>query len=90
MRTGTLHTYLACGVGSKPQGLFRALTRGYNHWASGRMDQLQVHTMHPQYCHVCATAIHSMKAGLYSVYILLCKKGQFSDIEAATCDCATG
>ena len=36
--SGTLYTYLACGTGRTPmQGAFRALTRGFNHWASGRL-----------------------------------------------------
>ncbi len=85
--TGTLYTYLACGVGCKPQCAFRALTRGYTHWASGRMDQFQINACHPMYCHVTATATPSMKAGFYQVLI---RKGQFSDIVKATCECAAG
>lgn len=87
---GTLYTYLACGVGSKLKRAFRTLTHGYNHWASGRLDQLQVHTMHPQYCHIRGTTTPSMKPGSYLVYILLHRNGQISNIETATCDCAAG
>lgn len=87
---GTLYSYLACGVGSQPKGAFRALTRGYNYWASGHLDQLQVHTMHPQYCHVRGTTTPSMKPGSYHVHILLGRKGQVCTIETATCECAAG
>lgn len=72
---GIRYTYLACGVGrSEVQGAFRALTRGYNHWASGRLDQLQVDTMHPEYCHDCGTCTPSIKPGIYRVYLLLRKE----------------
>ena len=88
---GMLYTYLACGVGrSEVQGAFRALTRGYNHWASGRLDQLQVNTAHPEYCHVRGTCTPSMKPGSYHVYLLLRKEGEVASIETATCECATG
>ena len=91
MLTGTLYTYLACGVGrSEPQGAFRALTRGYNHWASGRLDQLQVHTKHPEYCHVRGTTTPSMKPGSYHIYLLLCREGQVANIKTATCEFAAG
>ncbi len=73
-----------------PQGAFRALTRGYKHWASGRMDKLAVNTNHLLYCHVKGTATPSMKQGSYQVYLLLARKGQFSDIVKATCECAAG
>ena len=88
---GTLYTYLACGVGrSETVGAFRALTRGYNHWASGRLDLLQVNTMHPDYCHVRGTTKPSMKPGTYQVYLLLSKKDSFGKIKRATCECAAG
>ncbi len=39
---GLLYTYLAGHVGLiGDQGAFRALSRGYTHWASGRVDELQ-------------------------------------------------
>ena len=71
---GTLYTYLACSVGLKVQGVLRSLTRRYNHWAYGRIDEIQVHTAHPQYCHICARATSSMKLGMYHVYLLLRRK----------------
>ena len=89
--TGMLYTYLACGVGlSKVQGAFRALTRGYNHWASGRLDHLQINSMHPEYCHVRVSCTPSMKPGTYNVYLLLHKEGEVASILTATCECAAG
>ena len=90
--TGLLYTYLAEGVGStNVSGAFRALKRGFNHWASGRIDHLYVQCTHPTYCHVKCDMIPSMKTGTYRVYILLVKSGDLaSRIEKATCDCVAG
>ena len=67
-----LYAYLACGIDHvKAEGAFRALTRGYNHWASRRLAQIQVNTMHSEYYHVRGTCTPSMKPGHYKVYILL-------------------
>ena len=74
---GTLYTYLACSVDSKPQEVFRALSHGYNHWVCGRIDEIQVHTAHPQYCHIRARATPSMKPGMCHVYFLLLKEDNF-------------
>ena len=91
MHAGTLYTYLACGVGCpERQRAFRALTRGYNHWASGRLDQLHVHTVHPCYCHIRASTTPSMKPGCYHVYLRLCREGEVASIDTATCECAAG
>lgn len=72
------------------QGAFRALTRGYNHWASGRLDQMQVNTQHPSYCHVRCACTPSMKPGRYKVYLLLGHEDDIVNIEIATCECAAG
>ena len=89
--SGTLYTYLACGTGRSPmQGTFRALTRGYNHWASGRLHHVQVNSLHPQFCHVRATCIPSMKPGNYHVYLLLVRDGAVATVHTATCECAAG
>lgn len=89
---GLLYTYLAEGVGNKSVGgAFRALKRGFNHWASGRMDRLYVNYTHPKYCHIKCDMVPSMKTGLYTVYILLSKDGDLAgSIVKATCDCAAG
>ena len=84
---GILYTYLAAGNGRREtHGAFRALQRGYTHWASGRLDRLEVNYRHPEYCHVRC----SMKAGLYHVYLLLGKEGDLAVIKKATCECAAG
>lgn len=89
--TGTLYTYLAEGVGrALTRGAFRALTRGYTHWSSGRMDCVEVNLHHPEFCHVKSTMTPSMKQGTYQVYILLCKEGDLASVAAATCECAAG
>ena len=55
---GLVYTYLAGHVGRDGnEGTFRALIRGYTHWASGRMEELQVITNNPDFCHV-HEAIH--------------------------------
>ena len=88
---GLLYTYLAAGCGRKEtQGAFRALQRGYAHWASGRLDRLEVNYRHPEYCHVRCSMTPSMKAGLYRVYMLLGKEGELATIKKATCECAAG
>lgn len=88
---GLLYTYLAAGSGRKEtHGAFRALQRGYTHWASGRLDGLEVNYRHPQYCHVRCCMTPSMKVGLYHVYLLLGKNGKLAVIKKATCECAAG
>ena len=43
VNVGLLCTYLAAGCGRKEtEGAFRALQRGYAHWAPGRLDRLEV------------------------------------------------
>lgn len=89
MHAGTVYTYLSLGVGrSVTEGAFRALTRGYTHWASGRMDYMEVNTRNPKYCHIRSNMRPSMKPGLYKVYILLQKKNEITSVEVATCECA--
>ena len=86
-----LYTYLASGCGRKStHGAFRALKRGYVHWASGRLDRLEVHCTHPHFCYVRCNMTPSMKSGIYHVYMLLGKKRDFATIEKATCECAAG
>ena len=79
---------MACGTGHTPmQGAFRALTRGFNHWASGRLHQVQVNS---QLCHVHATCTPSMKPGNYHMYLLLARDGVVATVQTAACECATG
>jgi hypothetical protein len=64
--------------------------RGYTHWASGRMEELEVNTHHPSFCHVQCFMKPSMRPGKYRVYILLGRDGDFATIVTATCECAAG
>ena len=88
---GMVYTYLAGVVGhSKSEGAFRALSRGYTHWASGRLSVLEVNTCHPEFCHVRSTMKPSMKPGCYQVYILLARNGGVTSVQSAKCECAAG
>ena len=89
---GVLYSYLAEGVGhSTGKGAFRALSRGYVHWASGRMEKLEVNYHNPTFCHVRCTMKPSMKDGSYTVYVLLEKSTQYTTtIRRATCQCTAG
>lgn len=91
---GTLYVYvyLASGAGcdlEKQEGTFRALTRGYTHWASGRISQIEVNLENPMYCHVRSTMSPSMKQG-NSPMAVAGKNGDFSVVLSATCECVAG
>ena len=89
--SGLVYTYLAGHVGhTGDQGAFRALARGYTHWASGRLQELEVNTNHPQYCHVRCAMNPSMKTGTYRVHLLLSQERSLATICSATCECAAG
>lgn len=88
-----VYAYLAEGVGQSvaADGAFRALSRGYTHWASGRLDKLEVNINNPKYCHVRSVMKPSMKQGTYHVYLLLEQtEGSVASIRVATCECAAG
>ena len=72
---------------TKLQGAFRALQRGYINWDSGRVDHLEINYRHRQFCHVRCKMVPSMKPGLYHVYMVLGKEGEFATIKKATCNC---
>ena len=91
----TLYTYLAEGVGNAKGTLaFRALKRGYIHWASGRLSKLEVQTRHPVYTFVRCSVIPSMRSGTYLVKLMLKKQTVASqivgNIHQASCECAAG
>ena len=74
---GLLYTCLANFTGKYDRGnAFRSLQRGYTHWSSGRLKKLDIHFLHPMYCHVRCKMTPSMKQGNYSVYILLGRAGE--------------
>ena len=86
-----MYSYLAEGVGRyEREGAFRALSRGYTHWASGRMEELEINTCNPSFCHVRCYMKPSMKSGKYRVYVLLGRDSVFATIATATCECAAG
>lgn len=86
-----MYAYLAGHTGrTGEQAAFRALTRGFTHWASGRMEDMEVNTNHPDYCYVRCMMKPSMKTGTYNVYIFLGRDGRLATIREATCDCAAG
>jgi len=88
---GLLYEHLAENVGkSGEEGAFRALSRGYTHWASGRLEQMEVNVEHPEFCHVRCYMRASMKADIYKVYILLGRSEDFATVLTATCECAAG
>ena len=91
VHVGLLYGYLAGHVRShsSSEGAFRALKRGYVHWASGRVQKIEVNIGHPLFCHVRSKIKPSMKDGTYNVYLLLAtSKG--CAVEKATCECAAG
>ena len=89
--SGVIYTYLSTHSGRESgEGTFRALTRGYTHWASGRIDRMEVNNQNPEYCHVRSNMKPSMKPGSYNVWILLGRVGHFATIQCATCECAAG
>jgi len=48
-----VYSYPGGHVGrSSEEGAFRALTLGYTHWASGRLEQMEVNVKHPDHCHM--------------------------------------
>ena len=88
---GTLYTYLSGHTGrTTSDGTFRALQRGYTHWASGRINQIEINYLNPDYCHVQSVMTPSMKQGTYHVWLLLRCEGPFASIQNATCQCAAG
>ena len=88
---GVVYTYLASGAGrSAGEGTFRALTRGFIHWQSGRIDKLEVNVQHPLFCHVRSQMKPSMRPGTYHVYVLLGRDNDFATVISATCECAAG
>ena len=61
---------MAKGVGaSQQQGAFRALSQGYIHWKSGRINNIEVNLKHPNYCHVKC----SVKPSMNTISICYCR-----------------
>ena len=90
--SGTVYTYLARQTGqSNGQNTFRALDRGYTHWASGRVSTISINVHHPINCHVQSVMKPSMKPGTYNVWIVLQRSDMgYASVLRATCECAAG
>ena len=43
------------GHSGSSEGAFQALKHRYVHWASKRVEKIEVNTNNPLYCHVCST-----------------------------------
>ena len=85
---GVLYSYFGNFTGDS--NAFRALQHGFTHWSSGQLKKLDVHFLHPLYCHIRCQMTPSMKQGNYNVYILLGCTGEMAVIERASCECAAG
>lgn len=86
-----MYTYIAAYFGhSSEQGAFRALTTGYNLWASGRIDQIEVNIEHPKYCHMSCSIKPSIMAGWYHLQMLLGWEGELATVCSTSCECAAG
>ena len=50
---GAVYTYLSSGAGrTQREGTFPVLTCGSIHWASGRIDSIEVNIHNPLYVHI--------------------------------------
>lgn len=89
---GTMYQHLSTGAGHEGESkTFRALYRGYNHWASGRVDKIEANTQHPDYCFVRCVVTPSMKPGSYRVHLLLSRGPDgYGEMKTASCQCAAG
>ena len=86
-----MYTYLASGAGrTQSEGTFRVLSRGFVHWASGRIESTEVNVHNPLYVHVRSSVKPSMKQGSYRVWILLHQDDNLATVTSATCECAAG
>ena len=90
---GALYTYLAEGVGNtQGKKAFRALKRGYIHFSSGRVKNVEIQNRNPTYMFIKSSMIPSMRSGTYKVTMIL--KKEFvqeqcvGNIVQASCDCA--
>ena len=91
--SGMIYSYLAKETCQDDgRNTFRALTRGYIQWSSGRIQMMSVNLQHPINSHnIESTMRPSMKAGSYHVWIMLGKNDLgYAHVLRATCGCAAG
>ena len=89
---GAMYQYLSDGAGQDGDNkTFRTLYRGYNHWASGRVDSIEVNTYNIYYCFVRCIVTPSMKPGKYKVSLILSREPDgYGRVKTASCQCAAG
>ena len=86
-----LQLYPGVGRSKAAEWALRALSRGFTHWASGRLEHLEININNPSYCHVRSNMKPSVKQGSYDVYLLLERtKEDMGSIRAATWQCTAG
>ena len=81
---GMINSYLDIHTGREHgEGTFRALSRGYTHWASGHVERIEVKCNNSLYCHVQSVMKPSMRQGSYRIWIVLKCTGQFATVSHA-------
>ena len=86
-----IYTYLSTRAAREcGEDTFRALSHGYTHWVSGRIDRVEVNDNSPEFCHIRSNTKPLMKPGTYNVWVLLGRMGSFATVQCATCECAAG
>ena len=60
---GMVFSYLFGVSRTGDEGAFRALSRGYTHWAFGCLNVVEINTCNPQYYHIRSNLRPSMKTG---------------------------
>lgn len=95
MSPSVLYTYLAEGVGNtQGKKAFRALKRGYVHYASNRIYKIEIQNRHSNYSFLRMSTHPSMRPGTYKVTMVLKKdyiRGKcMGRVLEAHCQCAAG
>ena len=87
---GIVYTYLARQTcQDNGQSSFRALTQGFTHWKSCRVNTISINVCNPTNCHVKSVMQPSMKSGTYHVWLML-QRSEMGHVNVmrATCECA--
>ena len=88
---GMVYSYLDNHTGrERGEGTFRALSHGYTHWASGRVERTEVNYENSLYCHVQSVMNPSIRQGSYHIWLMLKCTGPYATVSHATCECAAG
>ena len=88
---GMVYSYLDTHTGREHgEGTFRALSCGYTHWASGRVERIEVNCKNPLYCHIQSVMKPSMRQGSYRIWLVLKCTGPYAAMSHVTCECTAG